>query len=79
MQFQPAPAWRDGIEREVRAVRLKLHAGGWRGHHTPSVPVKVQLLMNMAAEQMLNARKSGQRAIKRPGIAQAMLIQPTTA
>ena len=79
MQFQPAPAWGDGIEREVSAVRLKLHAGGWRGHHSPPVPVKVQLLVNMTAQQMLNARKSSQRAIKRPGIAQAMLIQPATA
>ncbi len=79
VKLQPAPARRHRIEGEIGAVRLELNAGRRRRHHTSAIPVEIQFLMNMAAQQMLHPRPGAQRAVQRAGVAQTVLIQPAAA
>ena len=63
MQFQPAPAWCDGVQGEVGAMRLKLHASGRCGEHSAAIPVEILFLMNMSAQQIFHAREVHQHAV----------------
>ena len=52
MQVQPAPARSDGVQREVSAMGLELHAGGRRREQAATVPVEILFLVNVPTQQI---------------------------
>jgi hypothetical protein len=60
-------------------MRLKLHAGRRRRQQAATVPVQIQFLMDMPAQQILRAWVVHQHVVQLGGITQTVLIESTTA